>query len=98
MQPGPQGNGSGKFDISITDMGGWVRVFPAQTEEAGREHLGVYLSQSLAEWFRHRPHLRMKCIVPINQDGGTVELHAWYEIHLLPPTADAPRPTRQAPG
>jgi hypothetical protein len=36
MRPLPQGNGSGKFEIFQTDMGGWVRVFPSKLEEAGR--------------------------------------------------------------
>lgn len=96
MPPKPKGNGSGRFEITHTDMGGWVQVFPAKDEEADRKDLGVYLSQSLAEWFRKRPHLHLKCVVPIDRDGTTVELHAWYEVHLLPPTPAGPRPTGPA--
>jgi hypothetical protein len=97
MRPQPQGNGSGKVEIGQADMGGWVRVFAGKAEDAGRADLGVYLSQSLSEWFRQRPQLRLKCVVPISRDGTTVELHAWYEVHLLPPTALAPQPT-EGPG
>jgi hypothetical protein len=86
------GNGDSKFEIGQTDMGGWVRI------SAGRHNLPddlpVYLSRVLADWFRQRPHLRMRCVVPIQHDGNTVELHAWYEAHLFPPTQVA-RP--QAP-
>jgi hypothetical protein len=54
----------------------------------------VFLSHTLAEWFRPRPQLRLTCVVPINRDGTTVELHAWYECHVFPPTAEAPRPVQ----
>jgi hypothetical protein len=82
MKAKPGGNGSGKFEIGHHDMGGWVRVC------AGRQNLPddlpVFLSQALSDWFRQRPHLRMRCVVPIQRDGNTVELHAWYDAHLFP--------------
>src|SRR5262245_66209713 len=57
----PQGNGSGKFNIHQIDMGGWVRVF---TDEGAAlpADLPVYLSRALADWFRQRLHLRMRCV------------------------------------
>lgn len=77
------GNGSGKFEIGHYDMGGWVRVC------AGKQHLpediAVYLSQTLSDWFRQHPHLHMRCVVPIQKDGNTVELHSWYDAHLFQP-------------
>jgi hypothetical protein len=91
MRPQPQGNGSGEFEIVQKDMGGWVRVFPAKEEDTARGDLAFYLSQTLADWFRQRPHLRMKCIVPMDRDGSTVELHAWYEIHVVPATPVGPQ-------
>jgi hypothetical protein len=88
----PLGNGSGKFEIGQHDMGGWVRIV------AGRQNLPddlpVYLSQALSDWFRQRPHLRMRCVVPVQKDGNTVELHAWYEAHVFP-AAQGPRPEGQ---
>ena len=92
MRHTSQGNGSGKFEISSLDMGGWVRVFPAKAEDGLRPDISVYLSHTLAEWFRQKPHLHMKCIVPIDRDGTTVELHGWYEVHLVPPTTAGPQP------
>lgn len=87
----PHGNGSGKVEISQQDMGGWVRVFPGKM--AGiPEDLHVYLSQTLTEWFRQHSHLRLRCVVPINRDGTTVELHAWYDAHLFAPTTAGPEP------
>ena len=95
MKKPSHGNGSGKFEIGQHDMGGWVRIV------AGRQNLpddlAVYLSSALADWFRQRPQLRMRCVVPINRDGTTVELHAWYEAHVFPP-AQGPRPEEQGPG
>jgi hypothetical protein len=94
MNPRPQGNGSGKFEITQSDMGGWIRIFPAKAEDALREDLALYLSQTLTELFRQKPHLHMKCVAPINRDGNTVELHAWYEVHVIPPTTLGPQPSQ----
>lgn len=82
MNPKPHGNGSGKIDITQADMGGWVRVSSGRHE--GPEELPLFLSQALTEWFRQRPHLRMRCVVPIAREGATIELHAWYDAHLFP--------------
>jgi hypothetical protein len=98
MKPRTHGNGSGKFQIGQSDMGGWVRVFPAKPEEGEREDLPVYLSQTLTEWLRQRPQLRLRCVTPINRDGNTVELHAWYEVHVLPATPLGPQPEETKPG
>ena len=66
-----------RFTITVTDMGGWTRVYLASGEPAGE--VAKPLSQSLTEWMRANPHLRVKHIVPISRDGDTVELHVWYE-------------------
>ena len=62
-----------RFNITITDMGGWARVM------LGRGEVARFLSQSLTEWMRNNPHLRVRFIVPICSGGDTVELHAWYD-------------------
>jgi hypothetical protein len=36
----------------------------------------------------------MRCVVPVQRDGNTVELHAWYEAHLFP-AAQRPQPEDQ---
>ena len=96
MKLKPGGDGSGKFEIAQEDMGGWVKI------SAGRQDLPDdlprFLSQALADWFRQRPRLRMRCIVPIQRDGDTVELHAWYEAHIFPPSPGAPRPSGHGGG
>ena len=76
------GNGSGKFNVHQLDMGGWVRVFtdPMATVP---DDVAVFLSHAMTDWFRQRPHLRMRTVVPVARDGNTVELHAWYEQHLF---------------
>jgi hypothetical protein len=82
MNPKPKSNGSGKVNINSSDMGGWVRIAAGNHDLP--EDIGVYLSQGLADWFRQRPHLRLRCVVPISRNGTTVELHAWYEAHIFP--------------
>jgi hypothetical protein len=89
MNPKPRSNGSGKVDVGQHDMGGWVRVKAGAHDLP--DDLAVYLSQALTEWFRHRPHLRMRCVVPITRGGMTIELHAWYDAHLFP-TLQGPQP------
>ena len=81
MKPKSGGNGSGKLDVGCHDMGGWIRVLAAGETPAD---LPVYLSHLLAQWFRERPHLRLRFVVPISRDGDTVELHAWYDAHVFP--------------
>lgn len=95
MNPRSPGNGSGKIDIGQADMGGWVRVHTNLREIP--EELPLFLSQALTEWFRQRPHLRMRCVVPIARDGSTVELHAWYDAHLFP-SFQGPQPETHKQG
>jgi hypothetical protein len=64
-------------------MGGWVRVIPGKTGDLP-DDLAFYLSHALTDWFRHNPHLRMRCVLPVNRDGTTVELHAWYDQVSFP--------------
>jgi hypothetical protein len=97
MKKQPHGNGSGRFEIGQADMGGWVRVFPARADEP-RDDLAVYLAQTLTEWFRQRPPLRLRCVVPVSRGGDTAELHAWYDTHVFPPTPEGPQPTGHGPG
>jgi hypothetical protein len=76
-------------EIGQHDMDGRGRTV------AGRQNLPddlpVYLSQALSGWFRQRPQLRMRCVVPVQRDGNTVEPHAWYEARLFPPV-QGPQP------
>ena len=46
--------------------------------------LAYFLSSALANWFRAHLHLRLRCVVPIQRGGDTVELHAWYDAHVFP--------------
>ena len=66
-----------RFTISITDMGGWVRVYLERGEPVGE--VALFLSRTLAGWIRDRPHLRLRFVVPISSNGDTSELHAWYD-------------------
>jgi hypothetical protein len=91
MKPKPSGgNGSGKFSIDQHDMGGWVRICACGANLP--DDLPVYLSQSLTDWFRKRPHFYLRCVAPIQRDGDTVELHAWYGTHLFP-VLQGPKPS-----
>jgi hypothetical protein len=86
------GNGSGKFNVHQQDMGGWVRVFSDELTVVPAD-LAVFLSHALTEWFRHRPQLTMSCVVPVARDGNTVELHAWYRLHVFPDVSgQSPQP------
>jgi hypothetical protein len=97
MKPRPRGNGSGRFSVVQSDMGGWVRVYADPAAEPP-DDLPVYLSHTLAEWFRQRPHLRLRCVVPVCKDGNTVELHAWFDVHVLPATPVGPKPADKGQG
>ena len=79
-----------RFEIVQEDMGGWVRVFLGRGEPTGE--LGKFLSHGLTDWMRKRPHLRVRFAVPINRDGDTVELHAWYDQVMFPDTSPMANP------
>ncbi len=78
------GNGSGKFDVGAHDMGGWVRVIAGSTASTSTDDLAFFLAHKLANWFREHPQFRLLCVVPINKNGTTVEMHGWYSQHLFP--------------
>jgi hypothetical protein len=83
MKSQSQGNGSGKFNVHQQDMGGWVRVY-TEPQASVPENLPIFLSHALTQWFRERPHLRMRNVVPVTKNGDTVELHAWFDVQVLP--------------
>ncbi|MGO8749171.1 MAG: hypothetical protein ACLQNE_24700 [Thermoguttaceae bacterium] len=83
MQPQPHGNGSSKIAIHSVDMGGWVRVHTDKLNVVP-DDLAVFLSHALSEWFRQRPQLAMRCVTSVVRDGYTIELHAWYTLHVFP--------------
>lgn len=89
---GSGGNGSGTFNVSQMDMGGWVRIFCPDLQHAPAD-LPVYLSQSLSDWFRERPNFSLQFAVPMCNDGDTVELHGFYHVHVLP-RKQGPQPVR----
>jgi hypothetical protein len=89
------GNGSSKFPVHTDDMGGWIRVH-TDAAAAAPADLPVYLSLTLTDWFRQRPQLRLTTVVPVCRDGATVELHAWYELHVFPDLTR--KQTQPAPG
>jgi hypothetical protein len=79
---GDGGNGSSKFDIGAHDMGGWVRIIAGKTGTIPEE-LPAFLSLHLTNWLRQRPDLGLRCVLPVNKDGNTVEFHAWYDQVLF---------------
>jgi hypothetical protein len=95
MKHQPHGNGSGQFNIHTQDMGGWIRIFTDKLAVVP-EDLGLYLSLTLTDWFRQHAGLTMRCVVPINRDGTTLELHAWYDAHLFPASSVCPKPQQQS--
>jgi len=83
-----------RFEIVHEDMGCWVRVFLGRGEPTGE--LGKFLSHSLTDWMRERPHLRVRFVVPINSNGDTAELHAWYDQVLFSDTSPMAHPEASA--
>lgn len=78
-----QGNGSTKIEVHQQEMGGWVRIY--MDPQAPRPpDLPIFLSHALTDYFRQRPHLTMRTIQSVTVEGNTVELHAWYDLHVFP--------------
>jgi hypothetical protein len=66
--------------IVVDDMGGWAKV--SASKIAVPDNLPELLARTLAEWLRVRPQFRLISVVPVNRNGATVELHAWYERYV----------------
>jgi hypothetical protein len=77
-QPHGNGNGSGKVEIGFHDLGTYVRVISGPGAAQAEDLPGV-LAQALTDFFAKNPEKHLRFIVPINRDGTTVELQAWYE-------------------
>jgi hypothetical protein len=86
MKPKPGGNGSGKIGIGVQDMGGWVQVALSRSHDLPDDS-HVILSAAVARWFREHPEQRLRFAVPIQRDGNTFALHAWYDVVLFPDTS-----------
>jgi hypothetical protein len=82
----PGGNGSSKINIHVEDLGGWIRVFPERYHNLPDE-LPFFLTATLTNWFRQRAQLRLRTVLPITKDGTTVELYAWFDVHVIPGAA-----------
>ncbi len=82
----PKPNGNSQLTISTSDMGGWVRIFPDRSDNLPPD-LPVFLSQTLSNWFRQRPQKVLQSVVSVVKDGRTIELHAWYFVHVFPAIA-----------
>ena len=85
-----------RIGINQLDMGGWVRVYLGQGEPTGE--IAHFLSHALNGWFRERPHLRLRLILPVTRNGNTVELHAWYEQILFSDQSPLAKPVPRTPG
>jgi hypothetical protein len=80
----PGGNGASKIDIHSADLGGWLRVYPSRYHDLP-DDLAVFLAITLTNWFRQHPQCHLRTVAPITKDGTTVELHAWFDVHVFPP-------------
>jgi hypothetical protein len=72
-----------QVSIHYEERSGWVRIF-TEAEFHSHSQLPLYLSETLSHWFRQHPQLCLRDLVPINRGGDTVELHAWYDLHVFP--------------
>lgn len=89
MKQRPVGNGTGKVNIQLADLGGWVRVFPESERMADDfpGDLALVLGKSLNSWLQENPRVRVQFAFPITRNGRTYELYAWYQ---KAPAAEAP--------
>lgn len=84
-----------QFEIAVQDMGGWVRVFLAKGQPPG--DIAVVLSHSLANWFRQKTNYQIRFAIPINREGNTVEVHAWYDQTRFPDASGMGSPPGPGP-
>lgn len=72
--------------VLYQDRQGWVR-FSTEPRFLAHPELPVILCGTLTRWFRENSQFHLRCVLPFNKGGNTVELHAWYDLHAFPPPA-----------
>jgi hypothetical protein len=84
-----------EVNIHFEERNGWLRVY-TDAEFHAHPLLPSYLSYTLTQWFRERPQYHLRCVAPIDKGGDTVELHAWFDMHVFaaPSNGRAPAPSR----
>jgi hypothetical protein len=74
------GNGSSKCFTSVTAMGpGWVVIHASQSNPPPPDMLPYVLSQTLEQWSKSQPNIRIRAALPINKDGNTIGIHVWFD-------------------
>ena len=81
-----------EVSIHYEERSGWVRIY---TDAEFHPHplLPLYLAGTLTQWFHDRPQFRVRCVVPMDREGNTVELHAWFDLHVFPTPSNGRTPT-----
>ena len=65
------------LQIDIEVNMGFLRVHKCQGVSI--RELPAMLSEALAKWMHQHPDVQIIHVVPVSQNGNTVELHAWFE-------------------
>src|SRR5262245_39812619 len=74
-----EGNGHGKVIIQVTDKGpGYVIICPEKIDVIA-EGTPVFISRTVESWLADRPGARVRCALPIVQDGQTIAVHLWFD-------------------
>lgn len=78
-----RGDDKGRIDITLNDLRGVVRAFPARMPDDPADlpaGVPMALTMAIIDWFDKRPQQRLLSVVPIVWDGYTVAMHAWYTV------------------
>jgi hypothetical protein len=74
-----EGNGGSKVEIVVHGKWpGYVIITPDRIDKLA-EHTPVYLSQALESWQKQNPRCRVRCALPIVENGQTIAIHVWYD-------------------
>ena len=74
-----KGNGDGKIEIGVVEMGkGWVMFRAGITPTTDVRRVPTAINEVMTAWLKERASLLVRATLPIVEEGNTVAVHVWF--------------------
>ena len=73
------GNGHSKFNIVTHERGTDCVIFAPETIIDLPKQVAIYLCRTVDTWVQDHPYFRVRCVLPIVDDGKTITIMLWYD-------------------
>ncbi len=73
------GNGDGKIEIGIVELGeNWVMFRAGITPSTDLQEVPRAINEIMTNWLKERTNLHVRETLPITEEGNTVAVHIWF--------------------